>query len=54
MTCWEVRSEDVEKARQHRSRFAQTLNVPNDVRLEFSLAAALLADFLNILQMALV
>jgi hypothetical protein len=49
MTCWGVLSEDVEKGRQHRSRFAQTLNVPNDVRFEFSLAAALLADFLNIL-----
>ena len=39
MICWEAQNKDVEKARQHRSRFAQTLNVPKNVRLEFSLAA---------------
>jgi hypothetical protein len=49
MICWEAPSKDAEKARKHRSRVAQTLNVPNDGRFEFSLAAALLPDFLNIL-----
>ena len=34
--------QDVENARQRRSRFARTLNVPQRVRLGPSLAAALL------------
>jgi hypothetical protein len=34
--------QDAEKARQHRSRIVQTLNVPLRVRLGPSLAAALL------------
>jgi hypothetical protein len=35
-------SQDAEKVRQRRSRFAQILNVPQRVRLRSSLAAALL------------
>jgi len=35
-------SQDAEKVRQRRSRFAQILNVPQRVRLQSSLAAALL------------
>ena len=45
VTCDEMCSieiTDVEKARQHRSRIVQTLNVPQRVRLGPSLAAALL------------
>ena len=34
--------QDAEKVRQHRSRVAQILNVPQRVRLRSSLAAALL------------
>jgi hypothetical protein len=37
-------SQDAEKVRQRRSRFAQTLNVPERVRLGPSLAAALPAE----------
>lgn len=37
-------SGDVEKGRQHCSRIAQTLNVPQRVRLGPSLAAASLVD----------
>jgi hypothetical protein len=42
--------QDAEKARQHRSRIVQILNVPLRVRLWSSLAAALLTAFLSILQ----
>jgi hypothetical protein len=45
--------QDAEKARQRRSHFAQTLNVPQRVRLGASLVAALLAGFLSILPNAL-
>jgi hypothetical protein len=41
--------QDAEKIRQRRSRIVQTLNVPPRVRLEPSLAAALLTVFLSIL-----
>jgi hypothetical protein len=39
--------EDAEKDRQLRSRIARTLNVPKKVRLEPSLAAALLAGLFD-------
>jgi hypothetical protein len=45
-----ARLQDAEKARQRRSRFPQRLNVQDGVRVASSLAAALLATFLNILQ----
>jgi hypothetical protein len=41
--------QDAEKARQRRSRFVQTLNVPQGYGLGPSLAAALLTAFLSIL-----
>ncbi len=47
-------SQDVEKALQLRSRFAQRLNVRNRVRLASSLAVALLKGFLTILGSAVV
>jgi hypothetical protein len=50
LTTWRVAgSEDVEKARQRRSRGAQTLNVLKQYAFGLSLAAALLTVFLNIL-----
>ena len=43
-------SQDAEKVRQRRCRFAQRLPVPNKVRVASSLAAALLDGFLSILR----